>query len=55
MSQCLGSRMVLDAPEGTEKLTCPNCNRLVPVWQVAVWEPLYDGNQPQFRLRGHQR
>ena len=53
--QCLGSRMILDAPEDTETLTCPNCNKPVPVWPIKAWEPGYEGSQPRFRLRGHQR
>lgn len=53
--QCLGSRMILDAPIGTEALRCPNCGQPVPVQPIEVWEVLYDTQQPRFRLRGHQR
>ena len=52
--QCSGSGLVLDAPDGTERLTCPNCGRSVP----AIW---YDtrpfgnsGGAPRFYLRGHR-
>jgi hypothetical protein len=45
--------MVLDAPEGTEDLTCPHCGRSVPVsrYDIVIWR--WDG-APRFVLRGHQ-
>ena len=51
--QCSGSGLVLDAPDGTERLTCPNCGRSVPAIRYDPNIPRWTG-APRFYLRGHR-